>query len=160
MIFLWLALFTLYLLSAAVIVPKAQQKAYHAAPKDWQFWFGHILFYAVPFSWLWPHDDPTPLALLLALTLILYGGTLAIWAMVSNPYFSPAIVRPDTIIATGAYRLCNHPGYTGFAMLAVGTWLLIGAMWGLIPLAGYLGLLMWRSRRESEILAGLDTLQE
>lgn len=153
MIFLWLALFTLYLLSAAAIVPKAQQEAYRAAPKDWQFWTGHILFYAVPVSWLWPHDDPSPLALLLALALILYGGTLAIWAKANNLYFSPAIVRPDTIIATGAYRLCKHPGYTGFAMLAMGTWLMIGAPWGLIPLVGYLGLLTWRGRRESKLLS-------
>ena len=110
MIFLWLALFTLYSLGIITIVPEAQQEAYRAAPKDWRYWLGHILFYAVPLSWLWPHDDPSPLALLLALTLILYGSTLAIWAMASNPYFSPAIVRPDTIIATGAYRLCKHPG--------------------------------------------------
>ena len=154
MIFLWLALFALYLLSAAVIVPKAQQKAYHAAPKDWQFWLCHILFYAVPLSWLWPHDDPSPMMLLLALTLILYGGTLAIWAMVSNPYFSPAMVRPDTIIATGAYRWkwLKHPGYVGFAMLATGTWLMIGASWGLIPLAGYLTLLTVRAYQESQLL--------
>ena len=152
MIFLWLALFALYLLSAAVIVPKAQQEAYRAAPKDWQFWLCHILFYAVPFSWLWPHDDPTPLVLLLALALILYGGALAIWAKVSNPYFSPAIARPDTIIATGAHSICKNPGYTGFAMLATGTWLMIGAAWGLISLAAYLILLTVRAYQESQLL--------
>lgn len=152
MIFLWLALFTLYSLGIITIVPEAQQEAYRAAPKDWRYWLGHILFYAVPLSWLWPHDDPSPLALLLALTLILYGSTLAIWAMASNPYFSPAIVRPDTIIATGAYRLCKHPGYVGFAMLATGTWLMIGASWGLIPLAAYLTLLTVRACQESQLL--------
>lgn len=80
------------------------------------------------------------------------GGALYIWAVRSNPYFLPNIEVPVMIISGGAYSWFSHPGYVAMAMMAAGTWLMIGHSLAVIPLALYALLLCWRARKETFLI--------
>ena len=152
MILIWLAFYILYLFCFALIVPRSTLRRYSATPRDWQHTAAHFLFYSIPASFLWA-DDPHPAAVLLSFFLFAGGGGLVIWAVASNPWFSPAIEMPPMVVIDGAYAICAHPGYTGFALMALASWLIVGAAWALIPLVLYWALLAWRGWRESKMLS-------
>jgi protein-S-isoprenylcysteine O-methyltransferase Ste14 len=65
------------------------------------------------------------------------GLALAAWAMVANAYFSTAVRiqsdRGQTVCRSGPYRLVRHPGYVGFILQSVGTALVLGSLWALLP---------------------------
>jgi protein-S-isoprenylcysteine O-methyltransferase Ste14 len=71
-------------------------------------------------------------AMVLAIGLGLGG-----WAMIANAYFSTAVRiqtdRGQTVCRTGPYRFVRHPGYVGFTLQSVGTAVLLGSLWALIP---------------------------
>ncbi len=62
---------------------------------------------------------------------------LTSWAMIANAYFSTAvriqIDRGHTVCRSGPYRFVRHPGYVGFILQALGTSILLGSWWALIP---------------------------
>jgi protein-S-isoprenylcysteine O-methyltransferase Ste14 len=72
---------------------------------------------------------------------VLFAGGLALfgWAMVANAYFSTAARIQDdrghTVCRDGPYRFVRHPGYVGTIFQSVGTALLLGSAWALIPAA-------------------------
>jgi protein-S-isoprenylcysteine O-methyltransferase Ste14 len=65
------------------------------------------------------------------------GLELGGWAMVANAYFSTAVRiqsdRGQTVCSSGPYRFVRHPGYVGFILQSLGTPLLLGSLWALIP---------------------------
>jgi protein-S-isoprenylcysteine O-methyltransferase Ste14 len=69
--------------------------------------------------------------------LLTVGLGLGGWAMISNSFFSTAVRiqtdRGQTVCRTGPYRLVRHPGYAGFILQSLGTPLLLGSLWALIP---------------------------
>jgi protein-S-isoprenylcysteine O-methyltransferase Ste14 len=70
--------------------------------------------------------------------LVLAGGLgLSGWAMVTNAYFSTAVRiqtdRGQTVCTTGPYQFVRHPGYTGFLLQSLGTPVLLGSWWAMIP---------------------------
>jgi protein-S-isoprenylcysteine O-methyltransferase Ste14 len=71
-------------------------------------------------------------AVVLALGLGLGG-----WAMITNAYFSTAVRiqsdRGQTVCRSGPYRIVRHPGYVGFTLQSLGTPILLGSLWALIP---------------------------
>lgn len=152
MILVWLVLFVGYITCAALIVPRSTIERYNAAPKDWQYWTAHLLFYSIPASWLFGDGQSLLLTVLGGMLLFAAGGALNIWALVSNPYFLPSIEVPVRIARGGAYSRFSHPGYTAMAMMAAGSWLMAGHSLAVIPLVVYVGLLAWRSRKESVLL--------
>ncbi len=86
------------------------------------------------FAWspalpLWLH--------LLGLALAAFGQGLFTWAMVSNRFFSPAVRlqtdREHQVAIGGPYRHVRHPGYAGLILTFVGTSLLLGSLWSLVP---------------------------
>lgn len=151
MILIWLAFYLAHSFCLITLVSPATRQRYAKTPKGWQHWLSLTLFYSIPASFLWA-DDPQPLTVLASFLLFTAGSTLAIWAVRSNPWFSPAIEMPPTVVTDGAYALISHPGYCGFAMMAGASWLMVGATWALIPLGVYWLLLAWRGWRESELL--------
>jgi protein-S-isoprenylcysteine O-methyltransferase Ste14 len=86
---------------------------------------------------LWVH--------LMGMALVAFGLGLFLWAMVSNAYFSEVVriqtERGHTVATGGPYQFVRHPGYTGAILAFVGTPLLLGSWWALIPtalgIAGY-----------------------
>ncbi len=70
--------------------------------------------------------------------VVLVGGlALATWAMITNAFFSTAVriqsERGHTVCRSGPYRFVRHPGYVGFILQALGTPVLLGSWWALIP---------------------------
>lgn len=65
------------------------------------------------------------------------GLGLAGWAMISNAYFSTAVriqsERGQVVCRSGPYRCIRHPGYAGFVLQSLGTPILLGSFWALIP---------------------------
>ena len=117
MILIWLAFYLAHSFCLITLVSPATRQRYAKTPKGWQHWLSLTLFYSIPASFLWA-DDPQPLTVLASFLLFTAGSTLAIWAVRSNPWFSPAIEMPPTVVTDGAYALISHPGYCGFAMMA------------------------------------------
>ena len=153
MILVWLGLFVSYLMAGAIYLPPETFARDRATRKGWQHYAALVLFYSIPASGLAEEILPSPLVAIVAMTLFYIGGALNLWAIRSNPYFSPEIVTPPRVVTDGAYRWLNHPGYTGMMLMALASWLLVGAQWALIPLALYGALLAWRARKETQILA-------
>ncbi len=71
------------------------------------------------------------------LAMFAVGGGIGGWAMITNAYFSTAVRiqtdRGHTVCRTGPYRFVRHPGYVGFILQGVGTAVLLGSLWALIP---------------------------
>jgi protein-S-isoprenylcysteine O-methyltransferase Ste14 len=65
------------------------------------------------------------------------GLELGGWAMIANAYFSTAVRiqsdRGQTVCNSGPYRFVRHPGYVGFILQSLGTPLLLGSLWALVP---------------------------
>jgi protein-S-isoprenylcysteine O-methyltransferase Ste14 len=74
----------------------------------------------------------------LAGALVLAAGLgLAGWAMIANAFFSTAVRiqsdRDQMVCRSGPYRFVRHPGYVGFVLQGLGTPILLGSLWALIP---------------------------
>lgn len=152
MILAWTALFIYFLICGAVAIPPETIRRGNAAPKGWQYYLAHLLFYSIPVSSFFSDARRGAVQLLASLAMFSIGGALHIWAIRSNPYFSPEIVKPPEIIRTGAYAWLDHPGYAGMALMATGSWLMIGHQMAVIPLAAYLTLLLWRAQKETSLI--------
>jgi protein-S-isoprenylcysteine O-methyltransferase Ste14 len=67
------------------------------------------------------------------------GNGLFVWAMASNRFFSTIVRiqkdRGHTVADTGPYRAVRHPGYVGWIVTALGTPLLLGSVWAVVPAA-------------------------
>jgi protein-S-isoprenylcysteine O-methyltransferase Ste14 len=84
------------------------------------------------------------------------GLGLAGWAMIANAYFSTAVriqsERGHTVCRTGPYRFVRHPGYVGFMLQSVGTPLLLGSLWALVPGIVAMLLMILRTSYEDRML--------
>lgn len=87
----------------------------------------------------WGWSPPLPLWVqLLGLALAVCGyDVLLVWAMVVNAFFV-ALVRIQTerehrVTSSGPYRIVRHPGYLGTIICYLGTPLLLGSLWALLP---------------------------
>ncbi len=84
------------------------------------------------------------------------GQGLAGWAMITNAYFSTAVRiqsdRGQTVCRSGPYRYVRHPGYVGLILQCLGTAMLLGSLWALVPgiVAG--ALVMIRTALEDRML--------
>jgi protein-S-isoprenylcysteine O-methyltransferase Ste14 len=84
------------------------------------------------------------------------GLGLGGWAMIANAYFSTAVRiqsdRGQTVCRTGPYRFVRHPGYVGFTLQSLGTPLLLGSLWALIPGITAAALMVIRTSFEDRML--------
>ncbi len=92
----------------------------------------------------------------LALTIFLLNGAFQTWAMIVNPFFSPAVriqrERGHHLIVTGPYRLMRHPGYFAMCIAVPTSVLAIGSWLALAPAAGFVAVIFRRARVEDEFL--------
>jgi protein-S-isoprenylcysteine O-methyltransferase Ste14 len=84
------------------------------------------------------------------------GLGLFSWAMITNAYFSTAARiqsdRGQTVCRTGPYRFVRHPGYVGAIHQSLGTPLLLGSLWALIPAITAAVLMIIRTSLEDSML--------
>lgn len=90
-------------------------------------------------------------AVVFALGLALFG-----WAMITNAYFSTVVRiqndRGQEVCRSGPYRIVRHPGYTGTVLQSIGTALLLGSWWAMIPAVTASGLMVLRAFLEDRLL--------
>jgi protein-S-isoprenylcysteine O-methyltransferase Ste14 len=90
---------------------------------------------------------------------------LMTWAMAVNNYFSLVVRiqkdRGHTVVTGGPYHYVRHPGYVGGILFQLGTPLLLGSMWALIPAGLTVLLLVVRTALEDRtLLKELEGYQE
>jgi len=97
-----------------------------------------------------------PLIRHLALAAFLFSGAFQTWAMIVNPFFSPAVriqtERGHHLIAKGPYRLMRHPGYFAMCIAVPTSALSIGSWLALAPAAGFVAVIFRRARVEDQFL--------
>ena len=99
-----------------------------------------------------------PLAVhMLGLLMFVFGQLLFTWAMASNRFFSLSVTiqldRSHSVADSGPYRFVRHPGYVGYITFCLGTALLLGSLWALIPALLLTGLIIVRTKLEDEALS-------
>jgi len=114
--------------------------------KRWDRWVAFMAAGVFPTaSWIVAGLDlrfgwscPKPLLIhLIGTAMVVLGWALFMWAMVSNAYFSEVVRIQDDrghqVAVDGPYRFVRHPGYAGAILAFIGTPLLLGSWWALIP---------------------------
>ena len=78
------------------------------------------------------------------------------WAMITNAYFSTAARiqadRGQTVCRSGPYRFVRHPGYVGVILQSLGTPILLGSVWALIPAIATVVLMIIRTSLEDRMV--------
>lgn len=73
------------------------------------------------------------------LALAVLGNGLVTWAMAVNAFFAFSVriqaERGQSVVTGGPYAAIRHPGYAGAILFALGTALLLGSVWSLVPAA-------------------------
>jgi protein-S-isoprenylcysteine O-methyltransferase Ste14 len=96
-------------------------------------WLAFVPLDAVRYHW-----SHVPLLLQIIGAVILVSSYYLFFiAYQANPYMSPAARiqedRGQTVISSGPYAYVRHPTYTGVLLLVLGTTLMLGSWYGLIP---------------------------
>ena len=107
-----------------------------------------------------------PIILWVNAVILVSGGYLvAVWALVSNPFFSAVARLQDDrgqiVVKEGPYRYIRHPGYAGGIVSTFAAAIVLGSYLALIP--GLLIAIVYviRTSREDQMLAtGLDGYPE
>jgi protein-S-isoprenylcysteine O-methyltransferase Ste14 len=72
---------------------------------------------------------------LIGLVGVFLGSMLFTWSMVSNKFFSTMVriqsEQGHSIAAEGPYKYVRHPGYVGFALMAIATPVALGSFYAL-----------------------------
>jgi len=79
-----------------------------------------------------------PLTVQLAAMLVhMFGSAFAGWALVSNAFFSGTVrvqrERGHVVVSTGPYQFVRHPGYAGWMISNLGSVIMLGSIWALLP---------------------------
>jgi protein-S-isoprenylcysteine O-methyltransferase Ste14 len=150
--FSWALTMAVYLTAGARLIRRENLVVYRFAPKDREYVFLNLLWWAVPLTWLIAPALPFGPGWSVGLGLFVGGSTLVIWARRANPFFYPTIRRPPRLITAGPYRRLRHPGYIGFTAMSLGSILMLGHPLGFFPFGCYVGLLISRAHRENNLL--------
>ncbi len=137
----------------------------HAEAKQWDRLLVAVLGGLCPLA-LWiiaglsqrfalPSGLPT-LIQWLAIPVIVSSGALSAWAMLTNRFFSSLVRiqrdRGHTVVSTGPYAFVRHPGYAGMVLFNLGSPLVLGAVWAMIPALIVLAVLVLRTAMEDATL--------
>ncbi len=133
--------------------------------KRWDRWLAALAGGVFPMiSWIvaaldlrFAWSSPKPLSIhLIGMGAVALGFALFMWAMVSNAYFSEVVRiqedRGHQVATDGPYRFVRHPGYSGAILAFLGTPLLLGSWWALIPTVFGVGGYILRTALEDKTL--------
>ncbi len=105
------------------------------------------------------HGWSSPFALWIqigALGLVVLGDLIFLWAMAENKFFATMVriqkERGHYVVTGGPYRYVRHPGYVGWCIMMVGLVVALGSLWGFIPAAILLALMLVRTVFEDRTL--------
>jgi protein-S-isoprenylcysteine O-methyltransferase Ste14 len=88
--------------------------------------------------------------------LLIAGYAFSLWALITNRFFSTVVriqrERGHTVVSSGPYRFVRHPGYAGGLLYYITTPLMLGTLWGLLPVLVEIVLLVLRTALEDRTL--------
>jgi protein-S-isoprenylcysteine O-methyltransferase Ste14 len=97
-------------------------------------------------SWTWP----------LGVAVLAAGFALSGAAMAANPFFEGVVRIQREVghrtVEDGPYRRVRHPGYTGLALWALATPLLVGSSWAFVPALATVAWVVLRTALEDAVL--------
>jgi len=88
------------------------------------------------------------------LILVALFGSLRVWALAVNPFFSTSLwIQPShRPVTAGPYCFVRHPGYLAMLVTAPATAIALGSLAGLLPALAYEILILRRTMREDHFL--------
>ena len=101
----------------------------------------------------WSH---VPLALIMLGDILIALGFWFIMIVYRANTFTAATVqvaRNQTVISTGPYAIVRHPMYAGGLLYFLGSPLALGSWWGLLAVAAFIPVLIWRLLDEESMLS-------
>jgi len=118
-------------------------------------WIGALIVAGLDARFGW--SPPVEVSFLMAaLGLFLLGDLLFLWAMAVNKFFAKLVriqtERGHLVVDTGPYARVRHPGYSGLLLFTLGTPLLLGSLWALVPSVATLALTVLRTALEDRTL--------
>lgn len=167
----WLWVYTIVtiaiLILAAAIVPKgviAERGRKKVNVEKWDLfltgliyvpWFAQYFVSALDYRYGWSPELPVWVHIL-GVILYIAGIGLVLLSMRANLYFSTAVRiqhdRGQTVCSTGPYRIIRHPGYVGMIFEYLAMPVILGSLWGLIPMGVIAVLLIIRTGLEDRAL--------
>ncbi|MFQ6087822.1 MAG: methyltransferase family protein [Candidatus Methanofastidiosia archaeon] len=103
----------------------------------------------------WSPEIPLSLQLV-ALVMVILGYLFSTWAMSVNKFFSAVVRiqkdRNQTVVTDGPYRYVRHPGYTGGIVALITIPIMLGSLWGLVPVGIIVFMTIIRTELEDKTL--------
>jgi len=122
-------------------------------------WFASIGFIALivvpPIGYRLHGSTLTPSVNLIGDALVAIGFYLIFLVYRENTFTSATIevAENQRVISTGPYAIVRHPMYASASLYLAGTPLALGSLWGFVPLALMIPVLIWRLLDEERFLA-------
>jgi len=109
---------------------------------------------ALDHRFAWSH--PATAIVVLGDALVGAGFALVFMVFRENTYASAVIEvgAEQRVVATGPYSHVRHPMYSGGLVLVAGIPLALRSYWGLLTLAPFAALIVWRLLDEEHLLSG------
>lgn len=87
--------------------------------------------------------------------LVVLGFSFIMNVYRANTYTAATIqvTQNQTVISTGPYAIVRHPMYASALLYVLGTPLALGSWWGLVAVAVFIPVLVWRLLDEERMLA-------
>jgi protein-S-isoprenylcysteine O-methyltransferase Ste14 len=116
---------------------------------------GILAVAGLQYRWSWPPAMPAWLVVC-GVVLFVAGYAVVVATMAANPFFAQVVriqtEREHVAVTGGPYRFVRHPGYAGMITSALGSVLLLGSAWALLPWACYVALVVVRTALEDRLL--------
>ena len=87
--------------------------------------------------------------------LVALGFSFIMIVYRANTYTAATIqvAQNQTVISTGPYAIVRHPMYASALLYVLGSPLALGSWWGILAVAAFIPVLIWRLRDEERMLA-------
>ena len=122
-------------------------------------WMPLVLISMVIMSWdvvRFQWSSMPSCTLIIGILITIPGLILGLWAMISNPYFELTVriqkERDHKVITSGPYKLIRHPGYAGEILNLISTPLILGSIWGFVPIGIIILIFIVRTALEDKTL--------
>jgi protein-S-isoprenylcysteine O-methyltransferase Ste14 len=107
------------------------------------------------FFWSGPSIQSIHFAVL-GIFLYIIGTFFALWAMIVNKHFDGMVRiqddRDHRVCTSGPYKIVRHPGYVGMILGGFFFPLMLGSLWGLVPVGAAALLVVIRTSLEDKML--------
>ena len=94
--------------------------------------------------------------LVAGVVLLVFSSVLINWAMIVNPFFEPTVRiqddREHRVVSSGPYAFVRHPGYLSGILWITSIPLILGSLYGLLPVGFYSVLMIIRTYLEDRTL--------